>query len=642
MNVWMWLLIGFLTGLVVAAIISMLRGSASKNEDEKDDTAAKLAKSEVKVTVLEDKLRLAEADNLTLQTKMEMDYKDQLDTAEAEYRANVAIVESENLALTAALADAKLELEKIKAEKEAKNIVLTAALADAKLELEKNKAENEAEKMVLTAALVDAKLELEKNKAENEAKDIIMSDSAISTIGLNGYDDNLEDLIVVAENEEIIQESIDGQEGEEFDSSERSLLPTAIIAESIIGENEEVDALVVSNLTGEEEDFYDKPQLSEEISETQILNAEDSDLDDLANAEALAAYSEEVEEYEHLSPGEIAVGTSVIGAVFNKVVENESNSEYGDNEELHAVAAIEQVEVHTPKSFEEISAIESADLITDPEQEIPEILLVDEAPDQFEEIQQTADSRFEPDTIEDYEGAVIAEVVSQELEDDDQDKGPIVIDEEFAENSHLMPAAVMGAGLAVLALAANEGNDEVRDVGEPVEGVSFSDLGEESGADLESEINHETDTNKPATVEEIEEGVVVAVPEWPEDDSVWQGEYFNNMKLEGEPVLVRQDADVNFDWDYGSPAPELNVDGFSVRWTRKADLPPGLYRFTVTSDDGARLWVNERLVISAWYDHSQMTFRREMELPGGPVNLRLEYYEKDMTAIVQCFWERIG
>jgi len=56
----------------------------------------------------------------------------------------------------------------------------------------------------------------------------------------------------------------------------------------------------------------------------------------------------------------------------------------------------------------------------------------------------------------------------------------------------------------------------------------------------------------------------------------------------------------------GSPAPEVNADGFSVRWTRTADLPPGLYRFTVTSDDGARLWVNDRLVISAWYDHTEM------------------------------------
>ena len=114
------------------------------------------------------------------------------------------------------------------------------------------------------------------------------------------------------------------------------------------------------------------------------------------------------------------------------------------------------------------------------------------------------------------------------------------------------------------------------------------------------------------------------------------------MKLDGEPVLVREDAEVDFDWGMGSPAPEVNADKFSVRWTRTADLPPGLYRFTVTSDDGARMWVNKRLVISAWYDHTEMTFRREMQLPGGPVDLRLEYYENEMAALIKVSWERIG
>ena len=114
------------------------------------------------------------------------------------------------------------------------------------------------------------------------------------------------------------------------------------------------------------------------------------------------------------------------------------------------------------------------------------------------------------------------------------------------------------------------------------------------------------------------------------------------MKLEGDPVLAREDAEIDFDWGMGSPAPEVNVDGFSVRWTRTADLPPGLYRFTLTSDDGARLFVNERMVVSAWYDHTEMTFRREMELPGGPVDLRVEYYENVMAALIRVSWERIG
>jgi hypothetical protein len=154
----------------------------------------------------------------------------------------------------------------------------------------------------------------------------------------------------------------------------------------------------------------------------------------------------------------------------------------------------------------------------------------------------------------------------------------------------------------------------------------------------------ETELEETAVEEpvQVEEEAAPAKPPWPEDTSTWQGEYFNNMTLEGEPVMVREDAEIDFDWGTGSPAPAIDDDGFSVRWTRTANLRPGLYRFTVTSDDGARLWVNERLVISAWYDHTEMTFRREMELPGGPVELRLEYYEKSMLAMIRVSWEKIG
>jgi hypothetical protein len=145
-----------------------------------------------------------------------------------------------------------------------------------------------------------------------------------------------------------------------------------------------------------------------------------------------------------------------------------------------------------------------------------------------------------------------------------------------------------------------------------------------------------------AVVEAEPEELEPEEPAWPEDRSTWQGEYFNNTKLEGDPVLKREDAEIDFDWGLGSPAPEVNVDGFSARWKRTVNLPPGLYRFTVTSDDGARLWVNGRMVISAWYDHTAMTFRREMELPGGPVDLRLEYYENAMNALICVSWEQIG
>ncbi len=124
--------------------------------------------------------------------------------------------------------------------------------------------------------------------------------------------------------------------------------------------------------------------------------------------------------------------------------------------------------------------------------------------------------------------------------------------------------------------------------------------------------------------------------------SAWQGQYFNNLKLEGDPVLTREDAEVDFDWGLGSPAPEINADGFSARWRRTANLPPGLYRFTITSEDGVRLWVDGRMAISVWYDHTELTLRREVRLPGGPVELQLDYYNSGSIALIKVSWEWIG
>jgi uncharacterized protein YraI len=59
----------------------------------------------------------------------------------------------------------------------------------------------------------------------------------------------------------------------------------------------------------------------------------------------------------------------------------------------------------------------------------------------------------------------------------------------------------------------------------------------------------------------------------------WKGEYYSNRDLSGNPVLVRNDGAIDFDWGVGSPGSGLPVDNFSVRWTRVLDFSAGTYRF---------------------------------------------------------------
>ena len=75
----------------------------------------------------------------------------------------------------------------------------------------------------------------------------------------------------------------------------------------------------------------------------------------------------------------------------------------------------------------------------------------------------------------------------------------------------------------------------------------------------------------------------------PPPSSAWRAEYYNNMNLGGQPVVVRDETAVNYNWGYGTPAPQVPVDNFSARWTTNLSLAPGRYRFAATSDDGVHV-----------------------------------------------------
>ncbi len=119
----------------------------------------------------------------------------------------------------------------------------------------------------------------------------------------------------------------------------------------------------------------------------------------------------------------------------------------------------------------------------------------------------------------------------------------------------------------------------------------------------------------------------------------WRGEYYNNMTLSGTPALARNEAVVDFTWYTRSPDVDvISPDHFSARWTRTANVNADNYRFTLTVDDGARLWVNGHLLIDAWYDQAATVYTEDIYLPGGEVTLELQYYENTGYARVQLSW----
>lgn len=118
---------------------------------------------------------------------------------------------------------------------------------------------------------------------------------------------------------------------------------------------------------------------------------------------------------------------------------------------------------------------------------------------------------------------------------------------------------------------------------------------------------------------------------------VWQGQYWNNISLSGDPVLVRQDNAINFQWGTGSPGANVPADNFSARWDTLTNVSTARnYVIRATTDDGIRVWVDNNLVIDQWEPHSATTYSATVYLAQGQHSFRVEYFEQygDATAIV--------
>ncbi len=122
----------------------------------------------------------------------------------------------------------------------------------------------------------------------------------------------------------------------------------------------------------------------------------------------------------------------------------------------------------------------------------------------------------------------------------------------------------------------------------------------------------------------------------------WKGEYFNDIHLQGEPLLVRHDPAIAFDWHLDGPAPGLPADNFSVRWTRRARFAAGNYRFLARVSGGVRVFLNEWAVIDAWHDPAgDVTYEGRFDGVGaGEHTVRVEYYARGGLAYAQVWWEQ--
>jgi hypothetical protein len=118
-----------------------------------------------------------------------------------------------------------------------------------------------------------------------------------------------------------------------------------------------------------------------------------------------------------------------------------------------------------------------------------------------------------------------------------------------------------------------------------------------------------------------------------------KGEYYDNEDLTSLKML-RNDKQINFVWNEGSPASSIQPDTFSVRWTGRIEAPnTDTYTFYMESDDGVRLWINNTLIIDSWVTEARERTSLPIVLTAGQrYEFKVEYYEHTGSATARLWW----
>ena len=120
-----------------------------------------------------------------------------------------------------------------------------------------------------------------------------------------------------------------------------------------------------------------------------------------------------------------------------------------------------------------------------------------------------------------------------------------------------------------------------------------------------------------------------------------KGEYFDNREMKGKPILVRTDAELNFDWGAFSPAPALTPQNYSVRWTGKLTAPvSGKYLLGAAGNGGLRVFVDGKVLIEDFVNRKTKTITKEINLESGRAyDIQVDYVAGQNTvAAAKLIW----
>jgi serine/threonine protein kinase/WD40 repeat protein len=121
-----------------------------------------------------------------------------------------------------------------------------------------------------------------------------------------------------------------------------------------------------------------------------------------------------------------------------------------------------------------------------------------------------------------------------------------------------------------------------------------------------------------------------------------KGEYFRGTDLK-DRVGERIDRQFHRFLQATAPYPGLGPENYSVRWTGWLKAPrPGRYTLTLNTDDGVRLWLDDRLLIDHWQEGAGTPLHAQVSLTDAPHKLRIEYFQGEGPAHFAFSWSQAG
>ncbi len=118
-------------------------------------------------------------------------------------------------------------------------------------------------------------------------------------------------------------------------------------------------------------------------------------------------------------------------------------------------------------------------------------------------------------------------------------------------------------------------------------------------------------------------------------------QFYSGTALSGTPIATRNDPSLTYTWGGLTPGNGVPTTNWSAKFTGTLTPPTtGTYNFSLTSDDGSRLFVNGQQIISNWADQPPTTKTGSISLTAGqPVSIEVDYFQDGGGSQLDLDWQ---